>query len=344
MKNRFQQYFDRRKVLKAVGSFDEAGLLRAVETGQKEILTILLSEGISPDCQNEAGQPALTVAIAHKQILSLTVLAQHGANLNHCNEAQQTPLMYAAAVRDKYSFHQLLELGADPNCTDQQGNTALMLAATAPSATFARELIEAGAEVDTQNHQGDTALLRATQAEKTAIVKALLEAGADPSIANVAGESPHTQSELPPRIKELLQDAKGDWSGEMPNFPLPQRLGSLLGGMLEEGLTVLNESDSLIELEERGKLMINQLTSDEQIATWIGQLEDTELQQEITWWLNLLVEVREILRKQQLLLQQNQWEETTARRNWQKQLLWVVQAYHQQLDEALQTNSSTVEP
>lgn len=343
MRRRIQRYFDRRKVIKAVGSFDEAALLQAVETGNKVALELLLEGGISPNCHNAQGQPALLVAIHHRQILSLSLLAQHGADLNHCDMEQQTPLMFAIRSADKYSFHQLLSLGADPNLPDHEGQTALMLAATAPTAIYVRELLEAGAEVDAQNHAGKTALLIAAEAGRTTVIKALLEAGADPSIKDVQGNSVFQVTDLPLRTKELLAEARTVSGGNEAYFPLPQKLSSFLSGILDESLRTLNESDSLIELEEKGRQLISTITSDEQIATWIGQLEDTQLQEEITWVLNLLVEIREILHKQQLLLQQNQWQEAEARRNWQKQVLWLAQSYHHQLDQALEKDVSQAE-
>jgi hypothetical protein len=340
MRNRIQRYFDRRKVLKAVGSFDENGLLRAVQTGHREALEILLEAGISPDTRDEKGRTALHLAIKHRQILPLNMLCQKGADLNRTDPRGRSPLMFAVEVEDRHSFHHLLTCGADPNLKDKEGITPLMLAAKVPIAIFVRELLASGAEVNQRDQQGKTALLIAAQNDRTAAVKTLLEAGADPSIRDAEGNSALKTQADNPRIQELIQESDfGLGTGTLSSLLL--KLSALFEGALKGLLTLLDETDSTLDLEVKGKELITQLTSNEQIATWIGKLEETQLQEEISWWLNLLVEVRDILTKQQQLLKTDIWEDTEARRQWQQKMLWLFRDYSEHLDQLLEVQESS---
>ncbi|MEL7534013.1 MAG: ankyrin repeat domain-containing protein [Bacteroidota bacterium] len=331
MRKRIQRYFDRRSILKAVGSFDEAGLLFAVEQGQKEALQTLLESGISPDTRDQEGRPAIYLAVLRKQPLSLQTLLQHSVELNVIDAKGRTPLLLAILQEDKHSFHELLEAGADPNLADKDGNTPLITAAQNATAIYVRELLEAGAEPNASNHIGKTALMIAADHQRTACIKALLDAGADPHLRDAEGKSALDQAELSPRAKELLREASQQQAkSQLP--PINDKLAALFGGLLEGSLKTLNESDDLVALEQKGVELITRLTSDEQLATWLGKLEETKIQAEIKVWLDLIVEIREILALQQKVLGTDVWAETEAPRNWQKQLLWLAQDYRAYLE------------
>lgn len=332
MRKRIQRYFDRRKIIKSVGSFDETGLLYAVEQGQREALATLLESGISPDVHDQDGRPAIYLAVLRKQPLSLQLLLKNSVALNVIDAKGRSPLLLSIMQEDKHSFHELLEAGADPNLGDKAGNTPLIIASQNATAIYVRELLEAGAEPNASNHEGKSALIVAADHQRTACIKALLDAGANPNLRDSEGKSALDREDLPPRAHESLREASKQQSkSQLP--PINDKIASLFGGLLEGSLKTLNESDNLIELEQKGVELITRLTSDQQLATWLGKLEESSIQEEIKVWLDLLVEIREILALQQKVLGTDVWAETEAPRNWQKQLLWLARDYRTYLEE-----------
>ncbi|MEL6652677.1 MAG: ankyrin repeat domain-containing protein, partial [Bacteroidota bacterium] len=246
----------------------------------------------------------------------------------------RSALHLALLNEDKHSLLHLLGAGADPNLVSKDGQTPLMLAADKASGIFVRELLDAGAEINASDHQGRTALMIAADHQRTTCIKVLLEGGADPMLRDVEGHRAIDREGLPPRAEELLREASQQQrKSQLP--PINDKLAALMGGMLEGSLKLLNESDSITELEQKGVDLIGQLTSDEQMAAWLGKLEETAIQSEIKFWLDLLVEIREILRLQQQQLRQQDLSETDAPRNWQKQVLWLAQQYREQLEDGL---------
>ena len=205
-----------------------------------------------------------------------------------------------------------------------------MIGAQQISASYVRELLTIGAAVNEVDNAGKTALMYAAEHSRTACLKVLLEAEADPSIRDLTGKRASEIEDGSPRIQALLKEAEGNSiADQLP--PLPQKLSAFMGGALEGLINNINQSDSISDLEQKGQELITQLTSDEQINQWIAQLEDTAVQQEINFYLNLLVELKEIRRKQKLQLENPAWQEEDAPRKWQQQLLWLAKQYNEQL-------------
>ena len=87
---------------------------------QIEIIQILLSWGISPNCKNKYGNTLLHYT-RDPQIVKY--LLEHGADPNSKNEyGEETPLF---GTRDPQKVNYLLEHGADPNIVSKNGRTLI---------------------------------------------------------------------------------------------------------------------------------------------------------------------------------------------------------------------------
>jgi hypothetical protein len=170
-------------------NYSEQDLLRAVASGNKAKIEVVLRAGISANAKDEQGQSALTLAAAlpHTDIAEL--LLAHGADVNARSQDGATPLMAAVMTGHKETAKLLLRKGADVNVSAPVGSPALQqmpmlfLAIAIGDIEITKLLIEEGADVNAKlrdreqtlsplafalkTHQQDIAqLLTATGAKK----------------------------------------------------------------------------------------------------------------------------------------------------------------------------------
>lgn len=103
-----------------------ADLAREGNTGA---LAGLLAQGLSPDAQDEKGNPLLMLAAYHGRTEAVRLLLKAGAAPDGRNAKGQTPLGGVAFKGHAEIARLLLEAGADPEA-DQGGVTAADLAVT----------------------------------------------------------------------------------------------------------------------------------------------------------------------------------------------------------------------
>ena len=330
-----QQYFDRRKVRRRLGSFDAQGLCKAVALGEKDLLEILLKANIRPDCTSPEGLSPVMIAIENNQVQLLPMLLSANPDLGQLDSQGNTALMYAIVKEEKYAFEQILEFNFphDFSHKNHSADTALHLAAATSSAFFTRELLDHGADPECLNRDGETPLMIACRLQKTAVVKALLESGADVHRRNKEGKSLADIAGDHFRIRELLEIHGGR---KQSLFPAPsEKLLAWLNGFLETFINRLDEEETIREAENKGRLFMEKMLSDEQFLKWMEQVEEHPLQQDLTWLLNMMIEIRDVMQKQQMLLKDDQWKEEPSTRNWQKQISWSLRQYQQYLDQQL---------
>ena len=133
MFKRLRNYLDKRKVILAVGSFDERGLITAVEENDFYSIQVLLANGVDPNAKTERGVPVIIRAISMGNLRVLEALLAAGAETDLADREGQTPLMRAIEHGNKHVFLFFLNHETDLEARDQKGDTALMKAALAGS-------------------------------------------------------------------------------------------------------------------------------------------------------------------------------------------------------------------
>lgn len=273
MFQRLRTFLEKRKVIRAVDSFDEEGLITAAEKGDLRSLGILIEAGFSVNSLNDRGVPAISRAIEKNHLPVIRMLIDAGANVNLKDSNGITPLMVAIEEGNRHIFAYLMEQSPELELTDQLHETALIKAAHAGNTTLARKLIEAGAEIDVTNLQGQTPLMIAAENQRTGIVKALLEAGANPNIRDNQDNSVFDRNHLSPRITKMLKQAsnhhKRAEKGESPNdiysvipmslFNQFPAISSLMLGFADVLYTQLNAKDLMDQWEDKGKGLIEKV-------------------------------------------------------------------------------------
>jgi Carboxypeptidase regulatory-like domain/Ankyrin repeats (3 copies)/Ankyrin repeats (many copies) len=131
----------------------------------------------------------LFIAVETGDIEIVQLLLDNGAKINAQDKGKQTPLMRLDDDATTELVRLLVRYGAKVNAADKQGNTALTLAAGGADAEVIKALIDAGADVNAASKSGQTALMQAAENDDLESVKLLLEAGARVNAKNKAGET-----------------------------------------------------------------------------------------------------------------------------------------------------------
>ena len=143
-------------------------LSRALSTGNKEGVELLLGAGATVQPADPADSPLLAV----RDVAMATRLVEMGADVNKASARGVTPLMRAVSRNDETLVRFYLEQGADVKAADASGNTALH---GARSAAMVNMLCSAGADATAVNARGETALFDILHTPAT--VQALVTAG-----------------------------------------------------------------------------------------------------------------------------------------------------------------------
>ncbi|GAB4403748.1 MAG: hypothetical protein OHK0039_03290 [Bacteroidia bacterium] len=303
MFHRLRSYLDKRKAIREAGSFDEQGLIVAVEEGKREALAILLAAGIDPNARSERGVPALSRAVERENLPVLRMLIEAGASIDATDTQGRTALMKAIDSGNKHIFDHLMDQGPELEIADATGETALFKAVRLGNTTMTRRLIQEGAEVDLRNRDGFTPLLLAAEYQRTGIVKALLQAGADPSRPDPKGRTILERNHLSPRLAKMLRQAGADSPREdtplgralplLPVLPMPM-LSRLLTGAVQ-GIAQALHNESPYEAQLRGSDLFRLL------KTFTTDLTATP-----GWLPDVIGQLHELTRSvQQLALQRN---------------------------------------
>ena len=344
MFKKFRKYLDKRHIINAVGSFDEAGLICAVEEAEADVLQMMIERNISPNATNKMGVPAISLGVKGGNILIMKTLIEGGADIDRQDRKGMTPLMHAMMMGNKHVVSFLLDHDADLEIQDKDGNTALHKAAEAGKTTLVQALIEAGSELDTQNKLGITALMIAVENMRAGIVKALIQAGANPTLTDKDGESALDQHQLSPRLTQMLNEAAKKYKRDTKkqekqarandNAEALQDLKKQVGeisnfvfGMIDTTVQNLDRTGLIKELEHRGKEIIEQLN--QQGLTDLSLTPDSIaqnalLKENLTWLLELLVELRKIGASVSELAANTQTEDISSLKKFQHQITTAV--------------------
>jgi uncharacterized protein len=193
-------------------------LIAAVKAGDVAAVEALLMREPELAGAEEAGIPAVRIALYHQQPEALAALLAAGppldgldhAALGRAEELRRalaedpglvtrrsadgfTALHYGCFFGGAAAAAVLLEAGADPDA--EADNPArvrpLHSAAAARDAESTRLLLEAGADPNAQQTGGFTALQAAAQHDDGELAALLLRHGADPALRNDSGDDAH---------------------------------------------------------------------------------------------------------------------------------------------------------
>lgn len=182
-------------------------LFEAIRAGDSSaVQTILDAQPQLASATNDAGLPAITVAIYHRRPEIVTLLENHGARLDiftasmsgRAREVREalaagpesangfsadgwTPLHLASFFGCRDCVEALLNAGAKLNARSKNAmqNMPLHAAAAGRHGDIVRILLERGAWVNARQHGGWTALHAAAQNGDTDLAELLIAAGAD---------------------------------------------------------------------------------------------------------------------------------------------------------------------
>ncbi|KAJ5183363.1 ankyrin [Penicillium capsulatum] len=184
------------KLLLDHGARADGNLLlhRAVMTGNKEIVQMLLDSGHDVNSLDRFGHTPLKDAAKHGDRELVQMLLDYGADIAMAEKSPTgvTPL-HVATHRETES-HELLSLlldhGANVNALDNSRETPLHWAASQPFPSHLHVLLERGANIEPRNTLGDTPLHCTAMAGMDANMQILCDHGADSKVVNRRGLSP----------------------------------------------------------------------------------------------------------------------------------------------------------
>jgi ankyrin repeat protein len=194
----------------------------AVKLNKKQIVSLLLKNGVSPDSADAELNTALHIATQNNNLKMLNTLLAAKPKINRKNRSGQTALHIAAKNCHPEAFALLLKHNADTSLTDSAGNsilhlvvagteaarniicrkilelqpqinsrnfsdyTPLHIAAINGSKELVTMLVKAGADIDSRLPNGNTALFFC----KTNLISCLITLGANPDLKNNQGLTP----------------------------------------------------------------------------------------------------------------------------------------------------------
>ncbi|KAH9495889.1 hypothetical protein Btru_015352 [Bulinus truncatus] len=162
----------------------------AVKSGDVNIVTLLLSSGMSIDATNDRGQTALILAIENDHVSLLDVLLQRGASVNVKCLDGASPI-YAAAKRGLWKIaSKLIERGCDVNACKHKGENLLIAATRRSHLGLVQMLHSAGANINVPREDNSTPLTLACELGNASLVKFLVENGAVVNARRVDGWTP----------------------------------------------------------------------------------------------------------------------------------------------------------
>lgn len=158
--------------------------LRACHAGDLERAIRYLETNGDPEARDRHGLTGLMVAAETGQSQLIRLLIDHGAKLETATAEIWTPLMFAVTHGQIETTEILLAAGANPNAVNHRGWSPLLLATfnnkNAPA--LIALLLKAGAGVNHQNHAGVTALHFACLIGNPESVRVILAGGANPTL------------------------------------------------------------------------------------------------------------------------------------------------------------------
>lgn len=181
-----------------IGDRDKGGavLRRACETGQRDVVEMILHEGADPNAAGPNGETPLILAGAYVSLVG--VLIHAGADANAADDSGRTAFFMACACGSADAARALLSTGADPHTHPERQDTplGLVLNLNMEPAHSRPDLVAmmlergAAAQIEERDTRGQTPLASAVFRGLDAETTLLLDAGADTSATTLSRECP----------------------------------------------------------------------------------------------------------------------------------------------------------
>ena len=190
------EYFTKKGLsLKAVDFNGEDALFYVARNGNKEIVSQLMSKGLSPKTKNNKGQNLFFAAAQGSRMKMndldfFKYLESLGVNPNEKDKEGLTPL-YTLSLRHKdiSVFNYFITKGNDVNQADNQGNTPLMNVSFKATPELVALLLSKTKDINAKNKQGNSALTQAVRGNSSEVLSYLLKNGADLKIVDKEGNT-----------------------------------------------------------------------------------------------------------------------------------------------------------
>ncbi|XP_005992827.1 receptor-interacting serine/threonine-protein kinase 4 [Latimeria chalumnae] len=200
---------------------DSSLLHLAVESGQEEVVKLLLVYNANPNQTNKRGSTPLHLAVEKKMKSITELLLGKKINLNAKDEDQWTPLHFAAQNGDEASARLLLDKNASSSEADFEGRTAMHVACQHGSENVVRIFLSRGVEAHAKGKNNWVPLHFAAWQGHISIVKLLVKlSGANVNVQTVDGKTPlHLAAERGHyRVARILIELHSDlslWSSRL---------------------------------------------------------------------------------------------------------------------------------
>ena len=184
-----------RRAMAMIAGDEGTPLHVAVRRGNKDIVSLLLSEGCPMNVTINNGLTALHIAAETGQVDIIEVLGSHGLDLNLQDDRGFTPLYSATYHNQLESARTLIALGGRRLMTvtaDELG-TPLHVAAVGGHKDMVSLLLKEGCPTNVTDGKGMSAAHAAAMSGEVGIIEMLVKHGLDVNLVNSKGMSPlHT--------------------------------------------------------------------------------------------------------------------------------------------------------
>lgn len=154
-------------------------LVTAVETGNLEIVRLLLKYKADVNRVSAGGETALIVAARNNDYTLASALIDAGARVNAEPVRGSTAILHAAEHADNLLLRLLIRKGARQDVTDADGDTPLFRAARAGNPSGVRFLISSGSDPKKTIVTGETSLIAAVEGGNLEVIQLLISKGVD---------------------------------------------------------------------------------------------------------------------------------------------------------------------
>jgi len=203
----------------------------AALSGQKDIMTLLVSKGSDVEAKDNANNTPLTNAVRNGHFEAVKILVEKGANVNNRGLWNFLPIQVAAEFTPKEIVEYLIDKGAD--IPFEQGQESYQLLNASCSKGFTRlfdKLLEKGFNLQVNQYTGNLLHL-AAEGGSEKIVEALLAKGFKVMTGNEFGWSPlHSAAEKGNlKVVELLLSKGADINDRNASGQTPYNLADYFG-------------------------------------------------------------------------------------------------------------------
>ena len=217
-------------------------LMKAVENGDKDLVTFLADHGANVAIKDKYGYTALHKACIIYHDCSpevLSCLIENGADVNLSTDNNRTPLMTACEYGHINTVTILIEHGANVYLQDRDGLSAVHYAVRGSQACEILScLMENGADVDVKTFDNCTPLMIAAQRGDTKVVTFLIEQGAMVNLQDKDGNA---------AVHYAIQENSGSHeSNEVLDYLIQN--GADVNAQSNEGRTPLMKAIELAEV------------------------------------------------------------------------------------------------